>query len=550
MYIAPNSSVRVLRNVPLDSDYEHTIYFDSVDKQTEYFKSKTKWWFDNVTYQRHNKNTMRLGSSAEDLYNCNYLMFMNTSFSGKWFYAFIIKVEYISNEVCEVEYELDYIQTYHFNYELTNCFIERQHVDDDTVGRNTVPEKVWVGEYVNGYEQNLSAYTQLPTIITVTTFDKNYEKRLDPANGNINHGLFTSVNFYAWFGTYDKVVEFLQGAVDKNMEEGILGVYVAPVYAVQQIKDLYPTAQPSYLSFDLPEYEVEFTKYASDDHCPWADWTPRNNKLYTYPFNYLEISNGQGTQAVYKYELFNNIKSSIAKFELVGTALPPVSLTLAPKGYNNASGIEDFEGMADNSISVNYDERVDITGYPMVGFAGDGFKAWLTHSLVPRTISSLAGGAVGGLLAGSVSGGAGTPVGAMVGARLANSIVSSISDIPSKYREPPTFKGSLNGGNAMLQFLSGNFTFVARNKRLKFENALIIDDYFSRYGYAIKRILTPDRYTREEWTYVKTLGCAITGNLPADISKKISQIYDNGITFWVNPEHVGNFQLRNRPVKN
>ena len=43
MYIAPGTSVRLLRNIPLDSTYNHTIYFGSRSAQTSYFSSMAKY---------------------------------------------------------------------------------------------------------------------------------------------------------------------------------------------------------------------------------------------------------------------------------------------------------------------------------------------------------------------------------------------------------------------------------------------------------------------------------------------------------------------------
>lgn len=55
---------------------------------------------------------MRVEKKAEDLYDCNYLAFQNTSFGSKWFYAFITSVEYVNNITSEITFEIDVLQTY------------------------------------------------------------------------------------------------------------------------------------------------------------------------------------------------------------------------------------------------------------------------------------------------------------------------------------------------------------------------------------------------------------------------------------------------------
>ena len=43
MYIAPNTNIRILKNVPLDTSYDHTIWFDSASAQSTYFIGKQKY---------------------------------------------------------------------------------------------------------------------------------------------------------------------------------------------------------------------------------------------------------------------------------------------------------------------------------------------------------------------------------------------------------------------------------------------------------------------------------------------------------------------------
>ena len=73
MYIAPNSSIYVLRNVPLDITYEHTILFPSASAQRNYFGTKAKYTLVNSTYQRLNRGWLKINQKSDDLYDCNYI---------------------------------------------------------------------------------------------------------------------------------------------------------------------------------------------------------------------------------------------------------------------------------------------------------------------------------------------------------------------------------------------------------------------------------------------------------------------------------------------
>ena len=96
-YFAPDTTIIFLKNVPLDNSYEHSIYFATPQNQYDYFYSLRKYKLDAQSYQRVKRGWMRVQIKADNLYDCNYLAFQNTSFGTKWFYAFITSVEYVND---------------------------------------------------------------------------------------------------------------------------------------------------------------------------------------------------------------------------------------------------------------------------------------------------------------------------------------------------------------------------------------------------------------------------------------------------------------------
>ena len=71
MYINPQTNIRILSNAPLDTTYDHTIYFDSASAQYNYFISLQKYNLTNYTYQRVKRGVARVGIKADNLYDCN-----------------------------------------------------------------------------------------------------------------------------------------------------------------------------------------------------------------------------------------------------------------------------------------------------------------------------------------------------------------------------------------------------------------------------------------------------------------------------------------------
>lgn len=152
MNIEPNTTIYLMKDVPLDNTYTDTMWFENASSQWTHFKTRVDtedgMVFPVNTYQRVNKNSCRLQVSADDIYNYNYMMFQNTNYGNKWFYAFVTSVDYINNAVAQINYEIDVMQTWAFDYKLGQCLVEREHSATDVAGDNIEPEPFDVGVYV------------------------------------------------------------------------------------------------------------------------------------------------------------------------------------------------------------------------------------------------------------------------------------------------------------------------------------------------------------------------------------------------------------------
>lgn len=167
MIIQPNTTVKLLQNVPLDNTYEHSIIFGSASAQESYFSGLCKHPLTGLTYQRLVPGTMRVGIKAEELYSCNYMMYQNTSFGTKWFYAFIQSVEYVNNECSEIKFEIDVIQTWLFDCTPGTAYIDRCHTATDAIGEHIEPEPVDIGEYVFNSYQRVPQLASLSVVIAI-----------------------------------------------------------------------------------------------------------------------------------------------------------------------------------------------------------------------------------------------------------------------------------------------------------------------------------------------------------------------------------------------
>ena len=83
---------------------------------------------------------------------------------------------------------------------------------------------------------------------------------------------------------------------------------------------------------------------------------------------------------------------------------------------------------------------------------------------------------------------------------------------------------------------------------IKAEYAKIIDKYFSMYGYKVNDLKLPNISGRSNWNYVKTIGCNILGDIPQEDMEKIKSIFNNGVTFWHNPNTFLDYSQSNNIV--
>ena len=501
MYIAPNTTIRMLKDVPLDNTYRNTIYFAYVANQTSYFSGKTKYTFAAQSYQRVQKGTLRIGRKADDLYDCNYLMFQNTAYGNKWFYAFVTGVEYVNNETSEVSFEIDVMQTWHFDYDVKMSFVEREMSVTDKIGDNLVPENLEIGDYIYK-DLGLTSLFNLYQIVIAATFDEN----MDDATGGRYGGVFSGLH-YNVFSSWQSAASFIAEATEQNKADGIVSIFMLPIAFTADYQSSMPEV-----------FDIERDKHLTDID----GYIPKNNKLFTYPYNLLYVTNNEGNVANYAFEYFSTDKCN---FNVSGAMCCTPECMLVPLNYKG--------------VEKNYNEKLTIGNFPQCAYTVDTFKAWVAKNQNQLALNAI--NAIGTTVAGHAIGGKlGTKM-TINGIQQIGSLVASVSDKSTLH---PHARGRCGSIINMANQIKG-FQFYYAHIRAEF--ASIIDDYFNAYGYATHRVKIPNRVIRPHWNYVKTVNVCLTGSVPADDMAKLRQIYDNGVTFWRNGDEVGNYALDNRP---
>lgn len=588
-YIAPNTTVKILRDVLLAPDYVNTIYFTSTSHQYAYFASKMKYEFTAQSYQRHGRNSIRLAMNEDNLFDCNYMMFQNTSFDNKWFYAFITDVEYVSNNVCEVFYEIDIMQTWFFECTLKPCMIERTHVPvaNDTIGANITPESIQLMEYVYDKVSDSTSfdaiYTNNSSVIAVQIVDRDYDSisyRYDGVYSGARlwvHKLVDNLDLQA---IRDKLNEYL------NKPDAIIGIYMLPVDAF----GIDYSYLPADGLLDNSEHGRTWT-YASTPltgNEKFGSYVPRNKKLYTYPYNFYKVINNAGESMTLRYEFgTNNLAGNkVVRVEMGCNICSPVKITVRPYNYKNI--VADQVG----GEQPLFDQCITLTDFPLCSWSYDYYSTWMAQNSVPMLASmglSLVN-PVGNLMAGGMSADYSSDLNDLgrlqqsIDARHAQtmpwvqrnfdpnrgsderyfnripndmqsgtSVVKGMarSALPNAVRcltnmytasiQADVSKGNPNTGNTDYSLVQSKI--LGFRTCIPEEQARMIDNYFDKYGYAIGEIQTPVQSVRPIFTYLKTSGCVIAGRCPASVIEQLQAIYNRGITFWVNGDQVGDYSL-------
>lgn len=524
---SPQSEIYLCSGVRLNSRYEHSIYFESLDDQINYFMNKAVRHLTAYSYIRKSW-TLKINGSMENSKRLNYLFFRNSE-TGKYYFYFINNIEYINDSTVELSLELDVLQTYLFDFRLLPCFVERSHTADGLYA-NTIDEGLELGHYTEDWRYDLAELnSSLYCILVASTITLNgisAETTVDSFAGMYSN-VFSGLSVWAIHPQdWAKWANQLENLSEWGKIDGIVSMWMYPLNLVELGgENTWGDGVLAKVVKGVKPLDFTVTKPTSVD-----GYTPRNKKLLAYPYSYLYMTNNEGNAATLRYERF----TGTPKFNIRGSIDPKGGVHVYPANYNGASEA--------------WDEGITIGAYPTCAWDSDVYKVWLAQNenqqnlaLASGTLSVAAGVATG---LGSLA--TGNIVGAVGGVGAAVSGLSQVTGTLAQQKDmsvvPPqacgAYSSSVNTANN-----KHTVTFVKRC--VTAEIARTLDDYFDMYGYKINRVQVPIINLRKAYTYVKTIGCHIEALMCNEDAVKIESIFNNGVTFWKNGDQIGNYYVDN-----
>ena len=574
--ITPNTDLYLLK-VPLEINDINQLDFANATAQFNYFNSLPKVVVEDYTYQRKD-NTIRFGGNFDELLNYNYCMYRNTEYSDKWFYAFITNMEYINDNMTLITIKTDVWQTYQFQLTYKPCLIDREHVNDDTIGLHTLPESLELGEMIcNGNTTNFGGGSmdvvnkQIYTVIEVSQVENRGESAtmsyswvsgthdLTPAINNTERGTIPLIvgGVFAGHtsGTIRRPDQVVSLYDDAGLSGSIINMYMLPASLVPAFNEIEITVTPAVggvTTLDGIGVPVATNGVISLNTSTFTrpttinGYIPKNGKMFTYPFCYFNISNNAGTSIPYHYEDFNG---SIT-FNVEGTFGVSGSTKAIPANYKFIS-----------NTGNRLDYSISGPKFPICSWNSDSYTNWLTQNAVnlkTQWTNTLLGGGLG-IASGAYEGAAATrdtnlspvkygAIGAGTGAiQMGASMITLAREQHLAKTQanmtPDQVHGNLGAGDFLWAKYRSPFTYIPMS--VKAEYARCADQFMSQFGYKCNRVKVPNIRGRRNWNYVKTVGCYIEADIPQEDLAEIKNMFDVGITIWHNPNTFADYSQNN-----
>lgn len=534
-----NSKILLVKNIHIDRQYTNVLSYSEA-QMLELCQANLVAQADNYSFLRPTGSIMAGFTYAQCL-QANYIAFQNPDYSNKWFFAWIDDVIYKGDKNTEITFTVDAWSTWFDKWQKKVCFINRQHVTDDTVGLHTVPENLDVGQIIcdsTDVVNELGAESDYYFVIA-SNYNPSNETRYagvgmyaEYPQGSMWFAWLVNRNNYA--NTINEISDWLFNITKQQHADDIQAMFALPYQAFNLIGDIDTT---THLVINGKGKKLDDTITKSKSlYRKFIDYTPKNNKLYVYPYSFVRITNNLGSYNDYKIEDFlepdeaGSITDNMS-FNVIGVPCIGYAGKIRPKYYQG--------------IINNEDESLQLGKYPTLSWSVDAFTNWLTQNAVNLTV-----GAVSNIVGSAISIGSGVASGNALG--VASGIVSISSGIANTFGQinqasmlPNTAQGNANAGDVSFIFNLNRFKIM--HMRAKKEYLQRIDNYFTRFGYKLDELTIPNITGRKYWNYVE-IGSSEEigyGEVPAKYMDTINNACRKGVTIWHNHQNIGNYNLDN-----
>lgn len=527
MAITPQTKVHLLKGVPLYINKKHQLYFENRTQQFNYFSSKIFESSTDFQYQRKDSVIM-YPKHIDSILECNYVMYQNSNYSDKWFYAFVESMEYESEGCTRIKIKTDVFQTWFHDITFLPSFVKREHIEVDDLYANLLSESIETGEYIKANQTKINELDNLYIIVSQTFEEKTNLKINDDtkfiqyldAFGKVYQGVYSGCVYYGYeLQDYNKVSKALKSYAKSGKLESVNSIFMIPKFLTNNSKETDNGCVLLEESMTSPRRLYKYKrKFAL------GNYIPKNRKLLTYPFCFLHVTTNNGQSADYPYEYFNTRTGDVLGdciFGYTGNVSENCKVILFPMDYKN--------------LYENFEEILTLSDFPVCSFPGDVYSNWVSKNAVPLMTSATMDviASANGVKEKEID----TTMRGVFG------VLNTLNTVENKRKNPVQTMGQRGNGNVNTGYKIQNFYFT--NMHIREDYAKRIDSYFDMYGYATNTIKIPNLNSRPHWNYIETGDLNIKGNVPQSDLQEFKELFDNGITLWKSANEVGNYSLNN-----
>lgn len=514
--MAKTSRIILASNMKPDRDYINVLSLTDAQMLAAVTSNQTAA-ANNYSFIREERNAVKVNIAYSTCLTSNYMAFQNPDYSNKWFFAWIDSVEYVGENTVRIKFTVDIWTTWHNSMNWLPVFVEREHVNSDNWKEHLEPEQLSFTDLICNWTKTVyfSNFT-----VGVFWIPNDYSVPTTPYD--INHKYATPCSVYQYplglSGLHDLYSDLSNNGPLANCQ--IVAISIIPSAFI-------PEDETSKLIIfnNTVNYAVDTAAAGNLD-----GYVPVNKKCFMYPFNYIEVDNGNISK-IYPYEKFNgNIIQG--NFSVEGGLLPNGAVTLYPVNY---------DGKSDYNVA----ESLSLGNFPMIAFPIDTYAAWLaqksTTNITQGLFNTLSGAAAGF--------GAGGMVGAVAGA--AGGVLSSVTNYHTQSEATKKSPNEIKGTNSVdIDLVLEKIGYAISQKCLRASDAERLDKFFSQFGYNVSTVKIPNYTGRSYWNYVKINGSAGYGALPESAREEINRILNQGTTLWHSHSYMGNYFIGGSKMQN
>ena len=530
-----------------------------------------KFGYSNCTYMRKDK-VIVVDENADvlDAAGVNYCRYINGDFNNSmYFYAFVDSIEYVAPKTSRLHIRTDCFTTYFDRIQPNQCFVEREHVADDSLFANTIPENVGSGElirrhtvrllgdYLDSHDSSnwiaafnvatdpaqlqLGSYLGVVSVGGIPSGTQWYG--VDPSNAilftkylNDHTATILSISLISIFSTW------INDGEDITVDGNNVHVY--------HLRDI-TSAEAGYdgnIRIDIGYTgstwaggpgQVTNLQVVLSDYISEMDNYYNNRKILCYPYTAFELYTYDGSSVTlvpqdsvirymggtFGFEIKDTMVQGSTPSE---TAIVAIDSGVSTEQYPVAT--QSFSGFP--TLSVTEDSYAQF-----VARNANSLKFQKDIALRDGTFKMLQSGIGMGETAakGNVQG----FIGSFHSIVSAGDTIDAIDAKMADAKVAPDGVAGHSSDGALFQLNRLGIWFAV--KRVNEDILQSIDSYFDRYGYAIKAHKTPQWNSRSQFNFVKTAGANISGEIPESDKEIINNLLDTGLTVWHSASVYGTY---------